>query len=197
MLEWQDSKLGAKVPIFKQKRLASLNDPILEAQRWVQNHHVQKGENLIVFSFGGGFHIDELIKLTKNVIIIEFNRSIPIKTDCDVFQTHTEVSQLMDMIDVSKYRILEFKPAMQFFREDYALAKWNFLARTSSGFKKQMRFINNELAKDFMNLDLVESTSLPSGQKLLSIKDIKEKISKLEKIDKDLLIFNALGELVK
>ncbi len=95
------AKNGMLIPVVNQdgrdRPLHSLFDPIKEAKRLTE--HVSDGGFVIVFGFGGGYHIRELLQnpQVESIIIIDF--------DYDVFRSIFSFIDVSDIFIDSRVRI--------------------------------------------------------------------------------------------
>jgi len=98
-----ESKSGPPTLRIRNIFIHSLYDPLKEAAEWVGNYeeNISRADNIVVFGFGLGHHINELCKRTnKNIIVFEPNLSV-LKASMHVVDLTAVLSRIKIITDYS------------------------------------------------------------------------------------------------
>jgi hypothetical protein len=214
MLEILHSESGEPVARWQGLMLASLRQPVNEAQKWVAHNEalIQACEHLIVLGLGCGYHVFELQKQypSKKIFVIEVSEelvqfceqhfSLQI-AEVEVIQIDS-LHKLIGSARIQKalsqpYSIIEHKASVQphrgFYKEIAALLK----GRERNVFREHLQLRNSRQMLFDEKTMLSELMKEEHSQHLISIKDLNNWLKPDQRWTRSGCLIQALRELVK
>lgn len=165
--EFRETDFG-KIPVVNGRRLASLRSPDKEAVSWCERADYLHSD-IIVFGYGAGFHIQELVKRIGNreLLVFDLNEGLDFET-CpkNVVLVHTKKELLEKAAQIYSrgFQVLFHQVSVSLAEEEYERALYELCGRKGTGleralnrisgqtefrFKSQEPMIDRELVKAF------------------------------------------------
>lgn len=205
MIEWENSRSGARIPRWNGRLMASKLDPEAEARDWMSRRtlFIDKVKTVFVLGVGGGFHIAELLRKTDaQVIVVEAEAELAAAVIPGLLERFPKRVALVCVSRAAELRsdetvrsglgtsfvVLQHPPSIATAREFYAQCFDMLVAREWGFLNWQWRL------KGFAALD---SEPRVGGTEALSIYDLENTELVRDSVEREKMLLRALRELVK
>jgi hypothetical protein len=204
MIEWIKSESNHTIPVCEGISLASKRNPIIDAERWIEQYveKIESHTNILVLGYGAGFHVQKLHQMypNKKVLVLEaieelFHQRQVIENVKILFTpTADEIWNYFEWQDFMNkgFTLLEHTGTTQVRKKTYAQITEECTGRNKQSFLRHVRSKSNQ-TKIFQNIN----ENQIADTHLLSAKDISQ-ISVVQKTQTtSAYLWRFLGELLK
>ncbi len=206
MIEWEDTKTGARVPRWKGRLMASRLDPEAEAGEWYRRRKsfVDRVKTIFILGVGGGFHAIEVLRRTSaKVIVIEPEAELGAAVMPPLLEKFGERIKLVCVQRAADLRsnedvrsalggsfvVLEHPASVAGYKEFFSECSGQLIGRDWGALTWQWKL------KGFADLDSEPKVS--RSETPLSIYDLDATQLARESTEREKMIIKALRELVK